>query len=151
MKYDEEYVKKYLEGTNDGPTLEGDEFLEMMAERGLILPRPPTLGERLLHTAGAPWRGLKRAFTWITWRIWGKYLFEREVKKQVKRMKRLAGVEPQERDIYSTMIRPQRAGYLARPTPFDHSAARQVHDHVIKTKIVKEVLPKPDSDDSGLN
>lgn len=153
MSYSEDDMKRYLEGTDVGPTIDGDEFLEMMAERGFILPRPPTLMERVMHAAAAPWRGLKRIGSWIAWRIWGRYLFDHALKKQIKRMQELAGVD---RDRYSpnsynAFTRPQSVGYLAKPTAHGHSLAERVHDNVIKTKIVKEVLPKPDSDDSGLN
>lgn len=132
----------YDDGT-PGPSIEGEEFMEMMASRGLILPRPPTFGERLYHAAGAPFRALRRVGGWIAWKLWGKRYHKRSLEKEIKRMKQLAGIgSPEGGPLYG---RPQLVGHL------DKGRAAETLEHIRETHVVREELPKPDYDDSGLN
>lgn len=125
--------------------IDGEEFFAELAARGLIVPRPPTFGERLYHASGAPWRAIKRAAGWIAWKLWGRRSFERNLEKQIKRMKQLAGIGPDAKDLGPDFYhRPKQVGHIG-------AAASDEHERIIKTKIVREELPKPDFDDSGLN
>lgn len=57
--------------------VDGDEFLAEMAERGLIIPRPPTTWERLKSAVIKSFGLIGRGLSLVAWKLWGRRAYER--------------------------------------------------------------------------
>lgn len=123
-----------------------EEFIGEMEARGLLVPGvTPSIGTRILTFLARPFLAIGRGFAKIGWHLWGKRRHEKNVRKGMDRWRHLAGVdEPESHDGFNA-FRPERIGYLG------YGADSALHEHIIETRVVREPLPKPDTDDSGLN
>lgn len=132
-------------------SLDGDEFLAMMEERGLIIPRGPTLLQRVWKVVAYPLRRISSVVSFVVWHLGGKAVYRHRLEKQKRRMQQLAGMDskpnPRVQELERISRERQRLEYF-HGTP---ATAQAQHEHIIKTKIVREELPKPDFDDGGLN
>lgn len=138
-------------------SISANEIIEEMAKRGLILPRPPTLSERIMAQIKRPFLYVAGVFKVITWTLFGRRLHEKKLERETRRMKQLAGLAPvpgvnykQHNEYHQKML--EKNSRVQEYISQSHDPRMKAeHDRIIKTKIVREQLPKPDVDDSGLN
>ncbi len=117
--------------------MEASERRADLVSRGLLPPPRITLWKKTKRHLASPFRWIGKAGAAIAWQLWGKRQYNKKVREQAERMKLLATyqVEP----YYASKAPPRET----LPLP----VAQALHDEIIKTKIVKEELPKPDYDD----
>lgn len=129
----------------DKLSVEGKEFMELMAEHGLIVPKGPSLFQRIKRLVAYPFKLIYRGVAFAVWHLGGKVVYRARLEKQKRRMQQLAGVGPfnNPKDNLDLFVRPERVGTIG------YSTAAAEHEHIIKTKIVREELPKPDYEDGG--
>lgn len=123
----------------------------MVEERGLIVPRGPTITQRIWRLVTFPFRKLLACLSFLIWHLGGQAVYKYRLEKQKRRMQQLAGVggkpNPRVQELERISRERQRLEYF-HGTP---ATAQAQHEHIIKTKIVREELPKPDFDDGGLS
>jgi hypothetical protein len=122
---------------------EEQERYEDLVSRGLMKAPPSPRLKRVKRFFFTPFRLLGSVMSKLKWALWGKRQYEKKVRLQADRMRFLATYQSnRDDDVYYTRTAPApKVDTLPQPI------AQAIHDDIIKTKIVREELPKPDYDD----
>ncbi len=122
---------------------EQERYEDLVSRSKRLTKAPNTALKRVKKFLWTPLRFLENVASKLKWVLWGKRQYFKRVRLQADRMKFLATYQSnRDDDVYYTRTAPApKVDTLPQPV------AQAIHDNIIKTKIVKEELPKPDYDD----